>query len=118
MTGGSEARERYRLLPEDQVVHSSGDARIGFSIGIGEAVGVREEILHRAEKSFAVFVAHGRERLSQLGAQKVFATAEVLLSLLAIPFVVVKDREILDGVAGARMIGAEDFFANAQGAKQ
>src|ERR1700691_4966432 len=105
MPDGSEAGERYCLLPEDQVVHSRSNARIAFAIGIGEAVCAWEEILHGGEESFAVFVAHGRERLSHLGAQKVFATAEVLLLLLAIPFVVVKDREILDGVAGARVIG-------------
>src|SRR5271155_3357265 len=105
MPGRSEARERNCFLPEDQLVHSSGDARISFAIGVGEAVCVGEEILNGVEENFAVFVAHGGQRLSHLGSQKVFATAEVVLGLLAISFIVVKDREILDGVAGARVIG-------------
>src|SRR6202041_567028 len=66
MPGGSEAGERSRLLPQNEIVHSGCYAGIGFAIGVGKTEGTREEILHRAEERSAVFVAHGRRRLRDL----------------------------------------------------
>ena len=41
-----------------------------------------------------------------------------ILRFVAIALVVVEQREILNGIAGARMIRPEDFFANGQRAEE
>src|SRR5580704_6157823 len=114
----SEASERDCLLPNGEIVHACGYARIAFAIGIGEAVSIREEILDRVEHGLAVFVTHRGRRLRELRAQGVFAAMEEFLGFAAIPFVIIKNREILDRVAGARMIWAEDFFADCERAEK
>src|ERR1700735_546841 len=118
MPGGSEAGERYRLLPQNEIVHSGCYAGIGFAIGVGKTGGTREEILHRAEERSAVLVTHGRRRLRDLRAKCFFAAMKEFLGFRAIPFVVIENGEILDCVAGARMIWAEDFFADGESSKQ
>ena len=65
-----EAPESQRLLPQNEIVHSGGQSGIALAIGIGEAVGLGEELVYRIEKRPAILVAHGRQRLRELGAQR------------------------------------------------